>query len=89
MHTSLQCTPAVTLNTALTIELSSHDYPGNALETESVKRFQGAMDDDLNTATALAVLFELAKSIQREVNYRTHQSTHQLSDEQLSIKIAF
>ena len=75
-----------TLNTALTIELPSHDYPGNALETESVKRFQGAMDDDLNTAAALAVLFELAKSIQREVNYRTHQSTHQLSDEHLSIK---
>ena len=43
------------------------------------------MDDDLNTASALAVLFELAKSIQREVNLRNHQSTQDLSDRQLSI----
>ncbi|NEQ96495.1 MAG: cysteine--tRNA ligase [Cyanothece sp. SIO2G6] len=72
-----------TLNSALTAELPSHELSGNTLEAESVQRFQAAMDDDLNTAAALAVLFELAKSIQREVNRRTHQSTRQLSDPQL------
>ena len=74
-----------TLNAALSAELPSHDLPADALDAESVKRFQAAMDDDLNTAAALAVLFELAKSIQREVNRRTHQSTQHLSDQQLSI----
>lgn len=74
-----------TLNAALTAELPSHEQPVNALDAESVRRFQSAMDDDLNTAAALAVLFELAKSIQREVNRRTHQSTQTLSDRQLSI----
>ena len=74
-----------TLNAALNAELPSPDLPANALDSEVVKRFQSAMDDDLNTAAALAVLFELAKSIQREVNRRTHQSTQQLSDQQLSI----
>ncbi|MBC6478201.1 MAG: cysteine--tRNA ligase [Hormoscilla sp. GM7CHS1pb] len=74
-----------TLNAALTAELLSHELPVDALDAESVRRFQSAMDDDLNTAAALAVLFELAKSIQREVNLRTHQSTQYLSDRQLSI----
>ena len=31
-----------------------------------IERFQTAMDDDLNTSGALAVLFELAKELQRE-----------------------
>lgn len=74
-----------TLNAALTAELPSHELPVDALDAELVRRFQSAMDDDLNTAAALAVLFELAKSIQREVNLRTHQSTQYLSDRQLSI----
>ena len=78
-----------TLNAALTAKLPSHELPHelpvDALDAESVGRFQSAMDDDLNTAAALAVLFELAKSIQREVNLRTHQSTQDLSDRQLSI----
>ena len=33
-----------------------------------VERFQSAMDDDLNTSGALAVLFELAKERQRDGN---------------------
>ncbi|MEM9217031.1 MAG: cysteine--tRNA ligase [Cyanobacteria bacterium P01_F01_bin.150] len=74
-----------TLNAALSVELPSHNLPADAVDAESVKRFQAAMDDDLNTAAALAVLFELAKSIQREMNRRTHQSTQHLSDQQLSI----
>lgn len=42
-------------------------------EGEAVKRFQEAMDDDLNTPAALAVLFELAKDLQKEGNRLTHE----------------
>ncbi|NMF86014.1 cysteine--tRNA ligase [Nodosilinea sp. P-1105] len=41
-------------------------------ETPWVERFQAAMDDDLNTPRALAVVFELAKGLQREHNRLTH-----------------
>ncbi|MGK7913417.1 MAG: cysteine--tRNA ligase [Synechococcus sp.] len=74
-----------TLHAALTTELPSNELPVDALDAKAVRRFQSAMDDDLNTAAALAVLFELAKSIQREVNRRTHQSTQNLSNRQLSL----
>ncbi len=74
-----------TLNVALTAELPFHELSVDALDAESVKRFQSAMDDDLNTAAALAVLFELAKSIQREVNLRTHQGIQILSDQHLGM----
>ncbi|MEM9008961.1 MAG: DALR domain-containing protein, partial [Cyanobacteria bacterium P01_F01_bin.86] len=80
-----------TLRTALTAKLPIASSPVNGsvdgavdqLDAEAVKRFQTAMHDDLNTAAALAVLFELAKSIQRAVNLRQHQ-THQQTDGQLS-----
>ncbi|MEL6161659.1 MAG: cysteine--tRNA ligase [Cyanobacteria bacterium J06627_32] len=80
-----------TLHTALTAKLSitssAVEQAVKQLDTEAVKRFQTAMDDDLNTAAALAVLFELAKSIQRTVNLRQHQTKkqadQQLSDQQL------
>ncbi|MEL6224733.1 MAG: DALR domain-containing protein, partial [Cyanobacteria bacterium J06627_8] len=74
-----------TLNAALTAELPSHERPVDALDADLVSRFQSALDDDLNTAAALAVLFELAKSIQREVNVRTHQAVQNLSDQHLDI----
>ncbi|MFM7427084.1 MAG: DALR domain-containing protein, partial [Elainella sp.] len=41
-------------------------------ESESVKRFRQAMDDDINSPGALAVLFELAKDLRREGNILTH-----------------
>ncbi|MFM7219507.1 MAG: DALR domain-containing protein [Nodosilinea sp.] len=41
-------------------------------ETPWVERFQAAMDDDLNTPRALAVVFELVKCLQREHNRLTH-----------------
>ncbi|WP_448596637.1 cysteine--tRNA ligase [Thermoleptolyngbya sp.] len=41
-------------------------------ESDAVHRFQAAMDDDLNTPVALAVLFELAKDLQKEGNRLTH-----------------
>ncbi|MEM7066792.1 MAG: cysteine--tRNA ligase [Cyanobacteria bacterium P01_B01_bin.77] len=48
-----------------------------------VERFQAAMDDDLNTSGALAVLFELAKELQREGNRLVHEGQTQSSPELL------
>ena len=48
-----------------------------------IERFQTAMDDDLNTSGALAVLFELAKGLQREGNRLVHEGQTQSSPEQL------
>ncbi len=42
-----------------------------------VERFQTAMDDDLNAPGALAVLFELAKGLQREGNRLVHDGKPQ------------
>ena len=39
----------------------------------SVQHFQTAMDDDFNTASAVVVLFELAKDLSRQGNLLTHQ----------------
>jgi cysteinyl-tRNA synthetase len=47
----------------------------NGLKTEgntAIDRFNQAMDDDLNTAGALAVLFELAKELRRQGNLVSH-----------------
>ncbi len=42
-------------------------------DSDPVKHFQTAMDDDINTPGALSVLFELAKELRREGNLRVHQ----------------
>lgn len=42
------------------------------MESGAVRRYQESMDDDLNTPEALAVLFELAKELQKEGNRLTH-----------------
>jgi cysteinyl-tRNA synthetase len=44
------------------------------IESDSlaVQQFQTAMDDDFNTSTALAVLFDLAKDLQKESNRLVH-----------------
>jgi cysteinyl-tRNA synthetase len=42
------------------------------LEQGAIAEFSAAMDDDFNTAGALAVLFELAKKLQREANVIVH-----------------
>lgn len=42
-------------------------------DSEAVKQFQIAMDDDVNTSGALAVLFDLAKDLQKEGNRLTHE----------------
>lgn len=43
------------------------------LNPESVAKFNSAMDDDLNTSGGLAVLFELAKGLNREQNRLIHE----------------
>jgi cysteinyl-tRNA synthetase len=45
------------------------------LDPDAIAQFNTAMDDDFNTAGALAVLFELAKSINREANLIRHQQS--------------
>lgn len=42
-------------------------------ESEAVQKFQAAMDEDINSPGALAVLFELAKDLRREGNIITHE----------------
>jgi cysteinyl-tRNA synthetase len=42
------------------------------LEQGAIAEFNAAMDDDFNTSGALAVLFELAKKLQREANVMVH-----------------
>lgn len=42
-------------------------------DREPVQRFQTAMDGDFNTPSGIAVLFELAKDLQKEGNRLTHE----------------
>ncbi|MBD1868707.1 cysteine--tRNA ligase [Cyanobacteria bacterium FACHB-471] len=42
-------------------------------ESEAIQRFQESMDDDFNTPGAIAILFELAKALQKEGNLLIHQ----------------
>lgn len=41
-------------------------------DSDAVKQFQASMDDDFNTPSGLAVLFELAKDLQKQANRLTH-----------------
>lgn len=43
------------------------------ITTEIFERFQAAMDDDFNAPQAMAVLFELAKELQKEGNNLVHE----------------
>ncbi|NEQ74624.1 MAG: cysteine--tRNA ligase [Okeania sp. SIO2C9] len=53
------------------------------LLTSQVEQFQKAMDDDINTPGALAVLFELAKELRREGNILVHEGQTETSLEEL------
>ncbi len=57
--------------------------PREKLSPESVEAFELAMDDDLNTAAALAVLFELAKGLNRERNRWIHEGKTEVDPPQL------
>jgi cysteinyl-tRNA synthetase len=77
-----------TLKDALTLDwqrlnLSPQMPIPGELDAESVHRFQTVMDDDLNTAAGLAVLFELAKALKREFHLRSYQGSSELTDMQL------
>ena len=54
-----------------------------SLVPESVENFQTAMDDDLNTSAALAVLFELAKDLNREGNRWVHEGKTAIAPDDL------
>ena len=62
---------------------SAANIPSLSPDNPWVKRFQTVMDDDLNTPGALAVLFELAKGLQREGNCLIHEGKPQSGPEQL------
>jgi len=53
------------------------------LDSEAAARFRAAMDDDFNTAAGLAVLFEIAKSLKRELNLRCDRGSPEFADLQL------
>ncbi|MEB3291702.1 MAG: cysteine--tRNA ligase [Synechococcales bacterium] len=53
------------------------------LNAQAVTSFEGAMNDDLNTAGALAVLFELAKELRRARNLLVHTGAIDESADQL------
>ncbi|MDJ1169730.1 cysteine--tRNA ligase [Roseofilum sp. BLCC_M154] len=53
------------------------------LNPESVAKFNSAMDDDLNTSGGLAVLFELAKGLNREQNRLIHEGKTEVNPAQL------
>jgi len=53
------------------------------LNPESVEQFNRAMDDDLNTSAGLAVLFELAKGLNREQNRLIHEGKTDADPNQL------
>jgi cysteinyl-tRNA synthetase len=53
------------------------------LDTDAVKRFQEAGDDDFNFSSSLAVIFELAKELVREANILVHQGKTETSTAEL------
>ncbi|WP_254564673.1 cysteine--tRNA ligase [Oscillatoria sp. HE19RPO] len=62
------------------------DLDSGAIAPESdaiVERFQMAMNDDLNTPSALAVLFELAKELRRQGNIWVHEGKPDMDPQQL------
>ncbi len=53
------------------------------LDATAIEQFTAAMDDDFNSAGALAVLFELAKILNREANLLRHQQPTTIEPEAL------
>lgn len=63
------------LDASWDLDQNVSDRPLDQLDSAAIESFQLAMDDDFNTASALAVLFDLAKGINREANQLIHQGT--------------
>ncbi|MEM9770942.1 MAG: cysteine--tRNA ligase [Cyanobacteria bacterium P01_D01_bin.73] len=56
------------------------------LDGDAVERFKGAMDDDLNTPEAIAVLFELAKPLRKVANQLVYADTLEGDPKKLGIQ---
>ena len=54
--------------------------------SSSIKAFEAAMNDDFNTSGALAVLFDLAKELQREANILVHEGKTEAEPEILYLQ---
>ncbi len=54
--------------------------------TEAIAQFRTAMDDDFNTSAALAVLFDLAKDVNRERNLLVHTGKTETAPEVLQAR---
>ncbi|NEP11394.1 MAG: cysteine--tRNA ligase [Symploca sp. SIO2C1] len=65
-------------------ELGWEDSP--SISTSIAQRFQEAVDDDFNFAGGLAVLFEIAKELQREGNILVHQGKTEVPSPELEQK---
>ncbi len=77
-----------TLKEALQFGTQFTGLPGwssevDALDQETIDRFNEAMDDDINTPIALSVVFELAKLLSREGHQLVHQDKPDLTIEHL------
>ena len=55
----------------------------NNLDKDAIARFKDAVDDDFNFAGGLAILFEIAKNLEKESNLIVHGEANQTSTEQL------
>jgi cysteinyl-tRNA synthetase len=62
---------------------SSIQNPKSKIQNSLVERFNEAVDDDLNFAGGLAVLFELAKDLRREGNILVHEGKTENSPQEL------
>ncbi len=77
-----------TLNEGLTFSAQHSKKLGweksnDALNEEAVELFQASMDDDFNTPGAVAVLFGLAKELQRQSNLIVHEGKPDADSENL------
>ncbi len=59
------------------------DQKGEGLDQEIIQRFAESGDDDFNFSMSLAVLFELAKNLQREGHILVHEGKTQTPSSQL------
>ena len=64
-------------------KLSFATSPSDNLNEDAVAKFKDAVDDDFNFAGGLAVLFEIAKSLEKESNLIIHEEDSKTSTAEL------
>ncbi|MGH8001776.1 MAG: cysteine--tRNA ligase [Brasilonema sp.] len=72
--------------TPFVIPVALKEETKQVLNTEIVERFQEAVNDDFNFPAGLAVLFELAKELQREKNILVHEGKTERPSAELQSK---